>query len=89
MQDGPPFVQFDGRDYIADLGAPAIADSQIGAVVFTVSSDRSSVSSSCGWSPAEGDSSLPVGTEFHSIDGIDREEGLAATFEGRFIRFNA
>ncbi len=89
MQDGPPFIQFDGRNYTADLAAPAVADSQIGAVVFTVSSDRSSASSSCGWSPAEGDSSLPVGTEFHSIDGIDRAEELAAAFEGRFIRFNA
>lgn len=89
VQDGPPFVQFDGRNYTADLAAPAVPDSQIGAVVFTVVSERSSASSSCGGSPVEGDSSLPIGTEFHSINGIDRTEELAAVFEGRFIRFSA
>ena len=89
VQDGPPFIQFDDRNYTADLAAPAVPDSQIGTVVFTVANDRSAASSACGGSPVEGDSSLPIGTEFHSINGIDPAEGLAATFEGRFIRFSA
>lgn len=89
VQDGPPFVQLDGRNYTADLAAPAVPDSQIGTVVFTVINDRSSASSSCGGSPVEGESSLPIGTEFHSINGIDRTEELAAVFEGRFISFSA
>lgn len=89
VQDGPPFVQFDGRNYTADLAAPAVPDSQISTVVFTVTNDRTAASSSCGGSPVEGDSSLPIGTEFHLITGIDPAEGLAATFEGRSIRFSA
>jgi hypothetical protein len=79
----------DGRTYTADLGSVELAGDQIGAVVFTVSSDRSTAISSCDWDPVDGDSSLPVGTEFHSINGIDPTEELAATLEGRLTRFSA
>jgi hypothetical protein len=78
----------DGRTYTADLGSVELAGDEIGAVVFTVSTDRSTAISSCDWDPVDGDSSLPVGTEFHSIIGIDPKDELVATFEGRFIRFS-
>jgi hypothetical protein len=78
----------DGRTYTADLDSVELADDEIGAVVFTVSSDRSTAISSCDWDPVDGDSSLPIGTGFHSINGIDPTEELAAACEGRFIRLS-
>jgi hypothetical protein len=84
----PPLTHLDGRTYAAGLGSVDLAGDEIGAVVFTVSSDRSTAISSCGRAPVDGDSSLPVGTEFHSIIGRDPTDELAATFEGRFIHFS-
>ena len=85
----PPLVHLDGRTYTADLAAPEVPADEVGAVVFEVVSDRSSAISSCQWDPIDGDSSLPVGTEFHSIVGVDPSQELAATYGGRFIRFRA
>ena len=85
----PPLIHFEGRTYTADLGAAEVSADEIGAVVFIVSTDRSSAVSECEWDPVDGDSSLPVGTEFHSIIGADQADELAAIFEGRFIRFSA
>lgn len=84
----PPLVHLDGRTYTADLAAPAVSADEIGDVVFEVARDRSSAISSCDWDPIDGDSSLPVGTEFHSIVGVNESQELAAIFEGRFIRFS-
>lgn len=82
-------MHLDGRTYTADLAAPEVSADQIGAVVFTVADDRASAVSSCEWDPADGDSSLPVGAEFHSINGIGQSDELTATIDGRFVRFSA
>ncbi len=85
----PPLVQFDGRTYTADLAAAEVAADQIGAVVFTVVDDRAPAVASCEWDPADGDSSLPVGAEFRSINGVSQSDALTASIEGRFLRFSA
>ncbi len=84
----PPLIHLDGRTYTADLGSAELAGDEIGAVVFTVSSDRSTAISSCDWDPVDGDSSLPIGSEFHAIIGVDPADELAANFQGRFLRFS-
>jgi len=89
VADGAPFVRFEGRTYVADLAAAPVPADQLGPVVLPVTSDRSSEISSCGYRPIDGDSSLPVGTEFHSIKGLDDSEQLAAEYFGVILRFSA
>jgi hypothetical protein len=84
-------VRHEGRTYVADLSAAPVLVAQLGPAVLTVTADRSSASerSSCDYRPADGDSSLPVGTEFHSIMGFDASEQLAAEYFGVVLRFRA
>jgi len=89
VADGAPFGRFDGRTYVADLSADPVPTDQLGPVVLTVTADRTSEISSCGYRPIDGDSSLPVGTEFHSIKGFDQSEQLAAEYFGVILRFSA
>ena len=88
VADGPPLIHLGGTTFTADLGAPPVTDDQIGDVVFVVAVDRTDAIASCDWQPAEGDSTLPVGTEFHSIERNGLRIQLAAMYDGEWLRFS-